>query len=105
MPYEPDLGLLKLVPVVDRDTAEYRRGAGCDQCLETGFSGRYSVSEILTVNQPLRDAVLDKVPTRTLQQVAIDNGMVTMWQHGLQRALTGQTTLEEILRVISVDEI
>jgi general secretion pathway protein E len=106
MPYEPDPAYLKLVPLEERETAEYRRGAGCDQCVNTGFSGRYSVSEMLTVNQPFREAVMDKVPTRVLQQVAIDHGgMVSMWRRGLNRALTGQTTLEEILRVISVDEI
>jgi type II secretory ATPase GspE/PulE/Tfp pilus assembly ATPase PilB-like protein len=105
MPYEPDPALVKLVPLEDRDSAEYRRGAGCDQCLNTGFSGRHSVSEILTVTQGLREAVMNKAPTRILQQVAVDEGMVTMWQHGLRRALTGQTTLEEILRVISVDEL
>lgn len=105
MPYEPDPAYLKLVPVLERDTAEFRRGAGCDECLNTGFSGRYSVSEMLTVNQLFREAVVDKVPTRALQQVAIDAGMMTMWRRGLNRVLTGQTTLEEILRVISVDEI
>jgi general secretion pathway protein E len=104
-PYEPDLGILKLVPVVERDNAQFRRGAGCDQCLNTGFSGRYSIAEMLTVNQPFRDAVLDKVPTRALQQVAVDHGMKTMWERGLRRVLTGETTLEEILRVISVDEL
>jgi len=104
-PYEPEPALMKLVPLEERETAEFRRGGGCPQCLDTGFSGRYSVSELLTVNQAFRDAVLDKAPTRTLQQVAIDNGMATMWNRGLRRALTGQTTLEEILRVISVDEL
>ena len=104
-PYEPEPAYIKLVPIEERDTAQFRRGGGCDQCLDTGFSGRYSVSELLAVNQLFREAVVDKVPTRTLQQVAIDSGMITMWHRGLRRALTGQTTLEEILRVISVDEI
>jgi type II secretory ATPase GspE/PulE/Tfp pilus assembly ATPase PilB-like protein len=104
-PYEPEPAFIKLVPMVERETAEFRRGGGCEQCLDTGFGGRYSVSELLTVNQIFREAVLDKVPTRTLQQVAIDSGMKTMWQRGLGRALTGMTTLEEVVRVISVDEI
>jgi type II secretory ATPase GspE/PulE/Tfp pilus assembly ATPase PilB-like protein len=60
---------------------------------------------LLIVNQQLRDAIIGKVPTRTLQQIAVDYGMKTMWARGLQRALDGQTTLEEILRVISVDEL
>ena len=104
-PYEPEPGLMKLIPSVDRETAEFRRGGGCEQCLDTGFSGRYSVGELLTVTQPFRDAILEKMPTRTLQQVAVDSGMETMWSRGLRRALTGQTPLEEILRVISVDEL
>ena len=104
-PYEPEPAFLKLVPLVEREAAEFRRGGGCEQCLDTGFSGRYSVSELLTVTQAFREAVVDKVPTRALQQVAIDGGMLTMWHRGLRRALSGQTTLEEILRVISVDEI
>jgi type II secretory ATPase GspE/PulE/Tfp pilus assembly ATPase PilB-like protein len=104
-PYEPEPGYMKLVPVEEWDTAQFRRGGGCEQCLETGFSGRYSVGELLTVTQPFRDAVLDKLPTRALQQVAMDQGMQTMWSRGLRRALTGETPLEEILRVISVDEL
>jgi type II secretory ATPase GspE/PulE/Tfp pilus assembly ATPase PilB-like protein len=104
-PYEPEPGYMKLVPVEEWDTAEFRRGGGCEQCLGTGFSGRYSIGELLTVTQPFRDAVLDKLPTRALQQVAMDQGMQTMWSRGLRRALTGQTPLEEILRVISVDEL
>jgi type II secretory ATPase GspE/PulE/Tfp pilus assembly ATPase PilB-like protein len=104
-PYEPDPAFLKLVPPEERATAEFRRGGGCDQCLDTGFGGRNSVSELLPVNQVFREAVLDKTPTRALQQVAMDSGMKTMWQRGLSRALTGQTTLEEIVRVISVDEL
>jgi general secretion pathway protein E len=104
-PYEPDAALLKLVPPEDQEKAQFRRGGGCDQCLDTGFGGRFSVGELLPVNQAFREAVLDKVPTRALQQVAVNSGMKTTWQHGLGRALTGQTTLEEIVRVISVDEL
>ena len=104
-PYEPEPALMRLVPLEDRESASFRQGAGCDQCVNTGYSGRTSVVELLTVTQPLRDAIMQKVPTKTLQQTAIQNGMQTMWQRGLKRVYSGQTTLEEILRVISVDEI
>jgi type II secretory ATPase GspE/PulE/Tfp pilus assembly ATPase PilB-like protein len=104
-PYEPEPHIMKSVPMPDRDNAQFRRGAGCDQCLNTGYSGRTSVNELLKVNQVFRDAVMDKLPTRQLQDVAINQGMLTMWQRGLRRALSGETTLEEIQRVISVDEI
>jgi type II secretory ATPase GspE/PulE/Tfp pilus assembly ATPase PilB-like protein len=104
-PYEPEAGLMRLVPLEDRESATFRKGAGCDQCLSTGFSGRTSVVELLTVDQPFRDAVMQKLPTKALQQTAITQGMQTMWQRGLRRVYSGQTTLEEILRVISVDEL
>ncbi|MGZ8901421.1 MAG: GspE/PulE family protein [Limisphaerales bacterium] len=104
-PYEPDATLLEYVPIEMRDTAQFRKGAGCDQCLNTGFSGRTSVTEMLTVDQIFRDAVLQKLPTKALQQIGIQQGMRTMWQNGLQRVAAGQTPLEEILRVIAVDEL
>ncbi len=104
-PYEPDASLLEYVPIEMRETAQFRKGAGCDQCLNTGFSGRTSVTEMLTVDQVFRDAVLQKLPTKALQQIGIQQGMRTMWQNGLHRVASGQTPLEEILRVIAVDEL
>ncbi|MEO7299453.1 MAG: GspE/PulE family protein [Verrucomicrobiota bacterium] len=104
-PYEPEASLLELVPEEIRETALFRKGAGCDQCLNTGFTGRTSVTELLTVDQVFRDAVLQKLPTKALQQVGISRGMQTMWQNGLRRVAAGQTPLEEILRVIAVDEL
>lgn len=104
-PYEPEASLLKLIPQEAIENAQFRKGAGCDQCLNTGFSGRNSVAELLPVDQVFRDAVLQKMPTKALQQVAVQQGMQTMWQNGLRRVLTGQTPLEEILRVIAVDEL
>jgi general secretion pathway protein E len=47
--------------------------------------------------------VLKKQQTSALEQVATKEGMRTLWQNGLQRAVTGQTTLEEIIRVVAAD--
>ena len=55
--------------------------------------------------QVFRDAVLQKMPTRALQQVAIKQGMRTLFQNGLKRVAAGTTTLEEVLRVITVDQM
>ncbi len=104
-PYEPEPHIMKNVPMAERENAQFRRGAGCEQCLNTGFAGRTSVTELLKVDHLFRAAVMDKVPTRALQDIAISQGMQTMWQRGLRRVLSGETTLEEIQRVISVDEI
>jgi type II secretory ATPase GspE/PulE/Tfp pilus assembly ATPase PilB-like protein len=102
-PYEPTPSQLKIVPEDLIGGAEFRRGAGCDQCAQTGYSGRLPVSELLLANEPFREAVLKRVPTSALEEIAIQNGMRTLWQNGLQRAMAGQTTLEETVRVLAAD--
>lgn len=102
-PYEPAPSQLKLVPEAVLPAAQFRRGPGCDQCNQTGYSGRLPVSELLVVSEPFREAVLKKMPTAALEEIATQQGMRTLWQNGLQRAIGGQTTLEEIVRVLAAD--
>jgi len=102
-PYEPEPSQLKIVPEALLPEAQFRRGAGCEHCNNTGFAGRLPVTEMLTVTEPFREAVLKKQQTSALEHVATQEGMRTLWQNGLQRAVTGQTTLEEIIRVVAAD--
>jgi general secretion pathway protein E len=102
-PYEPAPSQIKVVPPDLIPQAQFHRGVGCDQCNQTGFSGRVPVSELLLANEPFREAVLKKVPTSALEEIAIQQGMRTLWQNGLYRAITGQTTLEETIRVVAAD--
>jgi type II secretory ATPase GspE/PulE/Tfp pilus assembly ATPase PilB-like protein len=71
--------------------------------LHTGYAGRTSLSELLVVDDVLREAVLRKLPTRDLQDVAVRQGMRTLLQTGLGRVLSGQTTVDEVLRVVAAD--
>lgn len=102
-PYEPTPSQLKLVPEPLLADAQFRRGVGCEECNQTGFSGRLPVSELLVATEPFREAVLKKVPTSALEELAIQGGMRTLWQNGLTRATTGQTTLDEVIRVLAAD--
>jgi type II secretory ATPase GspE/PulE/Tfp pilus assembly ATPase PilB-like protein len=101
--YEPPASQLKLVPEPVLSGAQFRRGPGCTHCNQTGYSGRLPVSELLVVSEPFREAVLKKMPTSALEEIATQQGMQTLWQNGLQRAISGQTTLEEIIRVLAAD--
>jgi general secretion pathway protein E len=103
-PYLPEPGLLRVLPTDFVEQASFRRGAGCKDCLQTGFAGRTALTEMLVVNEVFRDAVLQKLPTRTLQEVAVQQGMHTLWQNGLRRVADGQTPLEEIFRVVAIDQ-
>jgi|SRR5690349_2514867 len=103
--YVPEPPLLKMMPPELVATTQYFRGQGCHHCAGTGFSGRFAVTELLVPDEVFREAVLQKMPTRALQNVAIQQGMQTMWQDGLRRVLKGQTTIDEILRVIASDQV
>jgi type II secretory ATPase GspE/PulE/Tfp pilus assembly ATPase PilB-like protein len=103
--YEPAPSQLKVVPEELIGQAQFLRGAGCDQCNNTGYCGRLPVSELLVVNEPFREAVLKKLPTSALEEIAIQQGMRTLWQNGLYRAITGQTSLEETIRVVAADMV
>jgi type II secretory ATPase GspE/PulE/Tfp pilus assembly ATPase PilB-like protein len=102
-PCEPAPSQIKVVPEELRSEAQFRRGGGCEQCIQTGYSGRVPVSELLVVDEPFREAVLKKMPTSALEEIAIQQGMRTLWQNGLSRAITGQTPLDEIIRVLAAD--
>ena len=105
IPYEPESALLKLLTQDEIDNASFRRGSGCAECKDTGYSGRFSITELLQVGEPIRDAVMEKKPTRVIQQIAAEQGMRTLWQNGLARALAGETTLEEVTRKVASDQI
>ena len=102
-PYTPPQGLLRQLPPEAVQAARFQHGRGCGECLETGYTTRTALTEMLLVDEILRDAILQKLPTRALQQVAVQQGMQTLWQNGVRRALQGQTTLEEIVRVVAAD--
>jgi type II secretory ATPase GspE/PulE/Tfp pilus assembly ATPase PilB-like protein len=105
IPYEPEPALLRTLTQDEIDNASFRKGAGCPECKETGYNGRFSISELLQVDEHIRDAVMEKKPTRVIQQIATDHGMRTLWQNGLNRALAGETTLEEVTRKVASDQL
>ena len=105
IPYEPEPAMLRPLTQEEIDNASFRQGSGCPECKETGYSGRFSITELLQVSEPVRDAVMEKKPTRVIQQIAVEQGMRTLWQSGLARALAGETTLEEVTRKVAVDHI
>jgi type II secretory ATPase GspE/PulE/Tfp pilus assembly ATPase PilB-like protein len=103
-PYRPEPAMLRLMPEDLVATTEFRKGTGCAECLHTGYSGRTALTELLVADEVFRDAVMQKLPTKALQEVAIRQGMQTMFQNGLKRVVSGQSTIEEILRVVAVDQ-
>ncbi len=75
------------------------RAVGCDQCNGTGFFGRSSLIEVLIVTDPIRRLILKRAEAMDLHRTAVGEGMRTMYDDGMRKALAGLTTVEEILRV------
>jgi general secretion pathway protein E len=83
---------------------ELKSPVGCDRCRGTGYRGRVGVSEIFRLNDEMHELVLKRESTRTLAECARKNGMRTLGQSGWEKVKAGLTTLEEVLRVITVAE-
>lgn len=77
------------------------RGNGCESCRNSGYSGRTGIFEVLTVTPAVRALIYRKTPVAEIVRVAIQEGMTTMALDGWGKVLRGQTTLAELMRVLS----
>ena len=90
------LGLAKFAPPGDITLYHAR---GCGQCSQTGYMGRFCILEMLPMSDPLRSLIMKHVNSNELKAQAQKDGMVSMYEDGMRKALAGETTFEEVLRV------
>jgi excisionase family DNA binding protein len=81
------------------DDAQFVAGAGCEQCRGRGYRGRAGLYEVLTMTEALTEAVLRRAPVEELTELAVSSGMRTLLADGIRKAVEGQTTVEEVMRV------
>src|SRR3984885_5763454 len=96
--YEPIPELvrrLKLDRLTEGRSIVLRRAVGCAQCHHTGYRGRTSIVEVLTATDAIKQAVLKSTDPAQIQKIAVEEGMQTMATHGLKKALSGITTIDE----------
>jgi len=75
------------------------KGHGCENCLETGFLGRAGISELLVINDEIKELISQRRGSHVIKKAAVEKGMSTLREDGLRKALAGETTLEEVCRV------
>ncbi len=75
------------------------RARGCHECMETGFSGRIAIFEILLIDDELKNAVLINPDSATLKEKALRNGLVSLRMDGADKVAKGITSIDEVLRV------
>ncbi|TFG51349.1 MAG: type II/IV secretion system protein [Gemmatimonadales bacterium] len=86
---------------IPRETTIYR-GVGCPDCAMTGYRGRFSVVEVLTMSPELERVIGSGGTPDRIAEVARAEGMLSLFESGLCHVLTGETSIEELLRVVDV---
>lgn len=84
------------------EKAQFYKGRGCSKCLGTGYAGRVPVYEILVNTPELEKAIENNQPNSVLREIAISQGMIELAAGGLEQALLGKTTIEEVYYKLSV---
>jgi|SRR3989338_1054356 len=86
----------------EKTTITIYQGNGCKICNATGYLGRIGVFEVLEVTKNIRDLITKRNDADVILQKAIEEGMTTMLDDGLEKVLKGLTTIEEVLRVTKI---
>ncbi|HVN87293.1 MAG TPA: ATPase, T2SS/T4P/T4SS family [Candidatus Binatia bacterium] len=98
--YQPDAAKLSSMRLSDGGT--FRRGKGCNACRRSGYSGRLAVFEVMPITRRMASLIESKAPEGSFRALACDEGMRLLAADAAEKAATGLTTIEEVLRVVDV---
>ncbi|HEX2449620.1 MAG TPA: type II/IV secretion system protein [Gemmatimonadales bacterium] len=82
--------------------AKLFRAVGCGECAQTGYRGRFSIVEVLTMSPELERQIGGGATADVIAEIAREQGMRSLWESGLQHVVAGETTVDELLRVTDV---
>ena len=100
-PDTPSEGELEAAGITPEQAAEatFMRGTGCSHCGKSGYRGRLGIFELMTMTAKVRELSFAGASTVDIQKAAIKQGMTTLYEDGILKALSGITTLDEVFRV------
>ena len=100
-PHTPSDAVLESAGITPQmaDAATFMKGKGCSNCSKTGYRGRLGIFELMLMTSKIRELSFQVAPTQQLRKAAIGQGMSTLYQDGIRKALKGITTIEEVFRV------
>ena len=88
--------------VLHKDIDEIYTTEGCEEC-RNGYKGRIAIHEVLLVNQDIKDAISNNVRKEELRELVYSSDVTTLLQDGLEKVVEGETTFEEILKLIELE--
>lgn len=103
-PYELNRGMAEKLKIKLNGKPTFYRGKGCDSCLGTGYKGRVGLLETLVLSPKIKSLILESAQEYQIREEARREGMRTLRENGVQCALNGTTTLDEIVRVTVGDQ-
>ena len=89
--------------VLNKDIETIYTPQGCSECIN-GYSGRTALHEVLVLNQEIRDAITNNIRKNELRHLVYDKHVTSLLKDGLEKVVAGITSIDEILRVIDVDD-
>ncbi len=105
-PYTPDIEELHSfdLKLDDLPNGQLWKGQGCEQCFNTGYLGRMGIHELMPINEYLKEQIVSGAAAGEMKRSQVkEHGMRTLRMDGIQKTLSGKTTLEEIARVTQRD--
>jgi type IV pilus assembly protein PilB len=75
------------------------KGKGCNHCQRSGYRGRTGIHELMMVTPKIREMIFDAKSNADVRRIAITQGMKTLYIDGVEKAIKGITTLDEVFRV------
>jgi type IV pilus assembly protein PilB len=100
MPTEKELTTAQVRFDAAEDLPKLYRAAGCTACGNTGYKGRLALHEVMPVTEEIERLTVENASSDTIKKVAIDQGMRTLREDGMEKVLLGNTSIEEVLRVV-----
>lgn len=77
------------------------RSVGCSACSNTGYRGRKALAEFMPMSEEIERTIIEGGSVDDIHRLAVSQGMLTLRRSGLRKAVEGETTLEEVLRVVA----
>ena len=102
-PFVPEQEILEKLSLKDSKDAIFYQGTGCDRCKGRGYSGRAALIEALPISEAIRRLIIKRASAAVIKNQAVTEGMKTLRMVGIEKALEGVTSLEEIWRVTAED--
>ena len=82
------------------DITELQRPVGCQACAKTGFRGRLGLYEVMPITEEIERLTIERSSSERIRQLALEQGMISLRNDGLEKSRLGVTSVEEVLRVV-----